>query len=87
LCNGLEVYVLNRKAFNPVVMGLTVIKTIHDMYPHKFAFSEASHFDHLIGNRWVRKGIENGMSIQAMQDRWQKRLKQFKAEREKYLLY
>lgn len=85
-CAGVQVHVMNRNAFNPVVTGLSVIKTIHDNYPHKFAF-KSRHFDHLIGNSWVRKGIESGVSIAAMRKRWQKSLKRFEQERKQYLLY
>ncbi|HET7658735.1 MAG TPA: DUF1343 domain-containing protein, partial [Bacillales bacterium] len=86
MCAGIQVHVLNKQAFNPVITGLTVVKTIHDMYPDQFAF-KASHFDHLIGNSWVREGIENGMSVSDMQERWQKGLKAFEKKRESYLLY
>lgn len=86
LCNGVQVHVTDRNAFNPVITGLTVVKTIHDMYPDHFSFL-AAHFDNLIGNSWVRKGIENRMSISDMQKKWQKGLQEFKEKRKKYLLY
>lgn len=85
-CNGIQVHVLDRDTFNPVVVGLTVIKTIHDLYPQHFAF-KASHFDHLIGNDWVRQDIEKGVSVARMRRHWQKALSQFKKARQKYLLY
>lgn len=86
MCAGIQVHVLNQQAFNPVVTGLMVVKTIHDMYPEQFAF-KASHFDQLIGNSWVREGIESGMKVSDMQKRWQKGLKAFEKKREQYLLY
>lgn len=85
-CNGIEVHVMDRGTFNPVVVGLTVIGTIHDLYPHQFAFN-ASDFDRLVGNDWIRKDIENGVSIPEMQRRWQAGLSQFESVRQKYLLY
>lgn len=85
-CAGVQVHVMDRDAFNPVVTGLAVIKTIHDSYSHKFAF-KGRHFDHLIGNNWVRKDIESGVSVAAMQRRWQKSLRRFEQERKQYLLY
>ena len=85
-CAGIEIYVVNRNTFDPVVTGLTLIKTIHDLYPHEFKF-KVGHFDHLIGNSWVREGIEHGMAIDAMRRRWQVRLDAFRRERRKYLLY
>ncbi len=86
LCNGVQVHVVRRSVFNPVVTGLDVIKEIHDEYPRHFSFKPAS-FDRLIGNDWVRKDIEKGVSVKAMQQRWKKRLDHFKSIRRKYLLY
>ena len=85
-CNGVQVHVIDRSTFNPVIVGLTVIRTIHDMYPKDFAF-KASHFDLLIGNDWVRQDIENGVPVVQMVGRWQPDLARFKRVREKYLLY
>ncbi len=86
LCNGIEVHVMDRNTFNPVVVGLTVIETIHDLYPRQFAF-KASDFDRLIGNDWMRQDIEKGIPVSEMQRRWQAGLSQFEKIRQKYLLY
>ncbi|TAN06525.1 MAG: DUF1343 domain-containing protein [Rhodanobacteraceae bacterium] len=86
LCGGVEMYVFDRDTFNPVVDALTLVKTIHDRYPKQFKF-DASDFDRLVGNGWVREDIEKGVSVAAMRKRWQKRLDVFKSERAKYLLY
>lgn len=85
-CGGVEMYVLDRDTFNPVVDALTLIKTIHDAYPAQFKF-DASDFDRLIGNSWVRDGIEKNLPVSAMEKRWRQNLDAFKAERAKYLLY
>lgn len=85
-CNGIEVHVMDRDAFNPVIVGLSVIATIHDLYPHQFAF-QASDFDRLVGNDWVRRDIENGIPVSEMRQRWQAGLLQFEKVRRKYLLY
>ena len=85
-CNGVEVHVMDRDAFNPVVVGLTVIATIHDLYPRQFAFN-ASDFDRLVGNDWVRQDIEKGVPVSEMQRRWKADLSQFEKVRQKYLLY
>ena len=85
-CNGIQVHVTDRDTFNPVVVGLTVIATIHGLYPHQFAFN-ASDFDRLAGDDWVRQGIEKGVPVSEMQRRWEPGLSQFKKIRQKYLLY
>lgn len=85
-CNGVEVHVMDRDAFNPVAVGLTVIAAIHDLYPQQFAF-KASGFDRLVGNDWIRQDIEQGVPVSAMRQRWQAGLAQFEQTRRKYLLY
>jgi uncharacterized protein YbbC (DUF1343 family) len=85
-CNGVQVHVMDRDTFDPVVAGLTVIVTIHDLYPHEFHFN-ASDFDRLIGNDWVRQDIEKDVPVSEMQRRWQAGLSQFEKVRQKYLLY
>jgi len=77
---------MDRDAFNPVVVGLNVIATVHDLYPRQFAFN-ASDFDRLVGNDWVRQDIEKGVPVAEMRRRWQKGLSQFKKIRQQYLLY
>jgi uncharacterized protein YbbC (DUF1343 family) len=86
LCNGVEVHVLDRQAFNPVVAGLTAIAAIHALYPKTFEFKNG-HFDALIGNDWIRQAIEHGVPVAKIRARWQQRLDQFKQIRSHYLLY
>lgn len=85
-CNGVQVHVLARASFDPVVTGLVVIATIRAMYPQDFAFKAAT-FDHLVGNDWIRQDIEHGVPVADMVRRWQGALSRFKQVREKYLLY
>jgi uncharacterized protein YbbC (DUF1343 family) len=95
LCGGLHIYVRNRKKFNSVVTGLTIIKTIKNLYPKKFAWREPPYefekkklpFDILIGNAWVREAMIRTESIVAIRKKWITGLTEFKKAREKYLLY
>lgn len=69
-----------------------MVKTIHDLYPDQFAFRAEdsqgiSYFDQLIGNGWVRKAIEEGMTMEQMKKRWEKDVEAFHKKRERYLLY
>src|SRR5699024_2545862 len=92
LSGGIQIHVTDSSAYQPVKTGLTIVKTIHDMYPDAFEFraenSEGvSFFDNLIGNGWVREEIENGTSVDAIIDNWQEGLEDFKDVRRDYLLY
>jgi uncharacterized protein YbbC (DUF1343 family) len=71
---------------------LSIVKTIHDLYPDQFAFSKEnsqgiSFFDQLIGNGWVRQAIEDGMSVDEMKQKWEKDVEAFMKIRKQYLLY
>ncbi|WP_430742696.1 exo-beta-N-acetylmuramidase NamZ family protein [Bacillus atrophaeus] len=87
LCHGVQIYVTDRKTFEAVKTGLSLIKTIHDLYPDDFVFLATGSFDKLIGNSWVRTKIEEGADIQEITDAYQKPLKEFKKLRKKYLIY
>jgi uncharacterized protein YbbC (DUF1343 family) len=95
LCGGVQMYVENRKRFDPVITGLQIIKTISESYPEDFQWrrppyeyeQEKMPFDILIGNDWVRKDIEKQRSINAIQRKWQADLVRFRQLRKKYLLY
>src|SRR5699024_2941366 len=92
LAGGTEIYVTDRDSYQSVKTGLTIVKTIHDMYPEDFEFraeneSGISFFDNLIGNGWVRDMIEEGASVDEMVAEWQADLEAFKELRREYLLY
>ncbi|HEY4554057.1 MAG TPA: DUF1343 domain-containing protein [Bacillaceae bacterium] len=85
LSHGVQIHVTDRDAYQPVETGLHLVKTIHDMYPDQVTLT--AFFDNLIGNGWIRKGIEEGMSVEEMKSRWEEDLKEFKKVRNRYLLY
>ncbi|MGQ9663771.1 MAG: exo-beta-N-acetylmuramidase NamZ family protein [bacterium] len=95
LCGGVQIYVDNIKSFDPVVLGLEIIRLIKMLYPKNFAWRMPPYefekkrlpFDILIGNSWIREAIERGDSVSSMKKRWQRELNDFIHTRRKYLLY
>lgn len=87
LCHGVELYVTNRSAFQPVKTGISIIKTIHDLYPEDFQFLSSNNFNRLIGNGWVKTMIEEGASVEEIVKKYEAEQKRFMDIREKYLLY
>ncbi|WP_040285923.1 exo-beta-N-acetylmuramidase NamZ family protein [Sporosarcina koreensis] len=85
LSHGIQVHITDYDKYDPVVTGLHIVKTLKDLYPEQVQLTPF--FDKLIGNGWVREGIEQGMTVEEMQKRWEKELKQFKKVRKQYLLY
>ncbi len=92
LSHGVQIHVMDKEAYQPVVTGLHIVKMIHDMYPEDFSFRAVnsdgiSFFDNLIGNGWVREAIENGETVGQMIDTWSEDLETFKGTRRDYLIY
>ena len=92
LSHGIQIHITDQDSFEPIVTGLHIVKTIHDMYPEDFEFRAEdsrgiSFFDLLTGNGWIREEIEAGTSVEDIQAMWQGDLNEFKQVREKYLLY
>ncbi len=95
LCAGLQIYVKDRRKFKPVTAGLEIIRTLYRLFPDSFRWRNPPYeyekkkmpFDILIGNRWIREGIEQGVGIRTLQERWMPELKKYKMARKKYLLY
>lgn len=92
LTHGVQIHVTNKEEFKPVVTGLHLVKTIHDLYPEDFQFraeysNGISFFDYLVGNGWIRNAIKEGQSVEEMQKKWGEDLEGFKEVRENYLVY
>lgn len=92
LSHGIQIHITDQDSFEPIVTGLHIVKTIHDMYPEDFEFRAEdsrgiSFFDLLTGNGWIREEIEAGTSVEDIQAMWEAELNEFKQVREKYLIY
>lgn len=85
LSGGIEIHVTDEDSYDPVKAGITIVKTIHDMYPENFEFT--AFFDSLIGNSWVREKIIAGASVDEIVSTWEEELVEFRQIRSEYLLY
>ncbi len=94
-CGGLQIHVTDRKAFTPVIVGIAMVKTAHDLYPDQFQWKQEEYeyefgknpFDVVSGTDKIRKAIEAGESVEAIEDGWKARLVDFESTRRKFLLY
>jgi uncharacterized protein YbbC (DUF1343 family) len=95
LCHGVQIHVLDREAFKPVIAGIALIKAFHDLYPHDFQWQAPPYeyvydrlpFDVIAGTTGLREQIESGASIEEIAASWRAGEAEFAARREKYLLY
>jgi uncharacterized protein YbbC (DUF1343 family) len=95
LCHGVQIHVLSRAAFKPVITGLAIIKTVRDLYPREFQWKEPPYeyvydrlpFDVIAGTEKLRAQIEGGVSLAEMAESWRHGEQEFIGARNQYLLY
>jgi uncharacterized protein YbbC (DUF1343 family) len=90
-----QIHVLSRDEFEPVITGIAMVKTAYDMYPDSFRWKEPPYeyvydrnpFDVIAGTSNLRSAIEKGSSLDSIRESWQPRLNEFLQIRERYLMY
>jgi uncharacterized protein YbbC (DUF1343 family) len=94
-CGGVQLHVLDREKFEPVISGVAIVKVIHDLYGEQFRWKEPPYeyvydknpFDVIAGTDRLRSAIERGDSIEAIEGSWVEGLEEFNKLRSDYLLY
>lgn len=95
LCHGVQLHVTDRETFKPVISGIALIKTMHDLYsdgfkwqmpPYEYVYDRMP-FDVIAGTTKLREQIEGGASLADIAASWQAGEKDFAERRQKYLLY
>jgi uncharacterized protein YbbC (DUF1343 family) len=94
-CGGVQIHVTDRQEFEPVIVGVAIVKVAYDLYrehfrwkvpPYEYVY-EKNPFDVIAGTNKLRAAIERGDSIEIIAESWTKGLDKFKREREQFLLY
>lgn len=94
-CGGVQIHVTDRTTFEPVIVGIAMVKLAYDMYtdlfrwkdtPYEYVF-DRNPFDVIAGTAKVREAIEQGTTIQEIEKSWETPLAEFKKVREDYLIY
>ena len=94
-CGGVQIHVLNRQTFEPVITGVAIVKTAFDMYGGQFRWKDPPYeyeydrnpFDIISGTSKLREAIERGDSLDEIQRSWQLPLSEFMELRARFLLY
>ncbi|MEK6324393.1 MAG: DUF1343 domain-containing protein [Acidobacteriota bacterium] len=95
LCGGVQLHVIDRSAFNPVITGVTIISAILRLYPDRFEWKQPPYeyvydklpFDVINGSSRLREQIEEGIPIAEIEESWREGLSEFAERRREYLLY
>ncbi|MBP5207340.1 MAG: DUF1343 domain-containing protein [Clostridia bacterium] len=86
---GVQIHVTDKRALQPVRLGVTLIRTLQRMYPDDFSFNEPApggryHIDLSTGNSDLRLSSDGA---DAIMQRWNTDAGAFAARTEKYRLY
>jgi uncharacterized protein YbbC (DUF1343 family) len=94
-CGGVQIHVLDREKFEPVITGIAMVKMAYDLYTDEFRWKQPPYeyvydrnpFDVIAGTSSIREAIEAGRSIESLKANWTAGLEAFKQVRQEYLLY
>ena len=92
-CGGVQLHVLDREAFQPVISGLHLLAGCMALAPEHFAFldpggeGQPRHMDLLGGSAGIREQIRFQKPVEALPATWKPFEEQFAALRTAYLLY
>jgi len=95
LCGGLQIHVIDREAFKPVITSIAILTAVNRLYPKRFEWKQPPYeyvydkqpFDVISGSSFIREQIEAGTPASEIEDGWKSGLNDFARLREKYLLY
>jgi len=94
-CGGVQIHVTDRSVFDPVMVGIGLIKVAHDLYTDEFRWKEPPYeyvydknpFDVISGTDKLRRLIERGHSMEEIESLLSEGAEKFRQEREPFLLY
>jgi uncharacterized protein YbbC (DUF1343 family) len=94
-CGGVQIHVLKRQEFEPVMVGVAAVQAAYDLYGEDFRWKEPPYeyvldknpFDVIAGTGKLRAAIERHEPLESIVASWQQGLEEFKRLRSSYLLY
>jgi uncharacterized protein YbbC (DUF1343 family) len=94
-CVGFQIHVTDSESFLPYRTSLALYQAAFILYPQQFIYKEPPYeyeyerlpMDLILGDRRLRKRIEAGENIEAIEQDWLPELGEFDNMRKKYLLY
>ena len=95
VCGGVQLHVTDPDAFRPFLAGLALVQTLLRTYPEHFGWrtepyefeSDRPAFDLLAGNGALRPRLEEGASLESLEEGWRPGLERFEEMRRSVFLY
>ncbi|HEX3570093.1 MAG TPA: sodium/solute symporter [Acidobacteriaceae bacterium] len=82
--DGVRMQVTDRKALDSPEMGVEILAALHKLYPTEFQLPRAAN---LVANTETMQELERGDDPRVIAKGWDAGLREFRAKRERYLLY
>jgi uncharacterized protein YbbC (DUF1343 family) len=94
-CVGFQVHVTDSNSFRPYRTSLALLQAVLQLYPGTFRYKEPPYeyeyerlpLDLILGSTGVRRQLEEGAPLLAMEEAWAQQLLDFAESRERFLLY
>jgi len=94
-CGGIQLHVVDRDSFKPVITAVAIISAIRRLYQNEFAWKQPPYeyvfdklpFDVINGGSQLREDIESQMTVAEIERRWREQLDEFNNRRAPYLIY
>ncbi len=94
-CGGIQIYVLDRNNFRPYLTSLWIIYLVRALFNEALSWKQPPYefethrlpLDLLTGDPGIRQGLEQGLSPEELQARWDPQLEEWLNRRERYLVY
>jgi len=90
ICQGVQLHIINEKAFKPYVTGFYILHVHMQLYPDKDLFAKKDRvrmFNKVVGTDKIMDQLQTGMLVQKIEESWQEQLEHFSKIRESYLIY
>lgn len=88
LCKGVELHVMNRTVFNPLLAALYLLQIMLKIHGDRLVFGDAgTWFDKLAGDDSLRHALIQGEEPSTIVDKWSNALEEFRAQTAHLLLY
>jgi len=95
VCGGVQIHIINRSSFKPVITGVAIVGAILRLYPDRFGWKQPPYeyvydklpFDVINGSSRLREQIEAGTPVAEIEESWRGSLNEFAGLRKECLLY
>jgi uncharacterized protein YbbC (DUF1343 family) len=95
VCGGVHLHVTDRARFKPFLTGLAIVSAARRLAPRAFRWRPPPYeferrllpIDILLGTDEIRQGLEHGLSLRAIERRWQPDLARWRRRRAAVLAY